>query len=66
MDSTLLIELVNAQLHAVARLLAVAGQRAGQVLDRANHDFVFAHALLISGQSGAAHGPSSQHEGCGG
>jgi hypothetical protein len=34
MDAALLVDLVHAQLHAVAHLLAEAGQRAGQVLDR--------------------------------
>ena len=46
-DGALLIEFVDTQLHTAARLLAIARQRAGQILDGANNDFVFAHALLL-------------------
>jgi hypothetical protein len=51
-DAALLVDLVHPQLHAVARLLAVAGQRAGQILDRADTDFVLADALLGCGRAG--------------
>ena len=40
--------------HAAARLLAEAGDRAGQILDRADHDLVLGHALLLRAGSGAA------------
>ena len=50
-DAALLVDLVHPQQHAVAHLLAEAGQRTGQVLDRAEHDLVLAHALVGSGPS---------------
>ena len=39
-DAALLVDLVDAHLHAGARLLAEARRRAGKVLDRADHDLV--------------------------
>jgi hypothetical protein len=44
-DAALLVELVHAQQHALAHLLAEARDRARQVLDRAEHDLVLADAL---------------------
>jgi hypothetical protein len=49
-DAALLVDLVHAQLQAVARCLAEWGHRAGQVLDRANDDLVLAHALRRLGE----------------
>ena len=46
MHAALLIGFVNSQLHAGARLFAIARQRARQVLDAANENLVFAHTLL--------------------
>jgi hypothetical protein len=44
-----LVDLIDAHLHAVAQRLAEAGQRARQVLDGADHDFVLADAHLLRG-----------------
>jgi hypothetical protein len=44
-----LVDLIDAHLHAEAQRLAEAGQRAGQVLDGADHDFVLADAHLLGG-----------------
>ena len=46
MHAALLIELVNAQLHAVACLLAKRRQRPRHVLNGANQDFGFGHTLI--------------------
>ena len=46
-QAALFVGFVDAQLHAVARLLAVAGKRARQILDRADNDFVLRHTLLL-------------------
>ena len=48
MNAALLIEFFNAQLHAVTRLFAVARERSGQVLNRADHDIGFANTLLLN------------------
>ena len=55
-DAALLVDLVDAQQHPGAGLLAEPGDRARQVLDRAEHDLVLADALglLRSGRSAAA------------
>jgi hypothetical protein len=45
--AALLVELIDAQVHAQADLLAVAGQRAGQVLDGADDDLVLGDALPL-------------------
>jgi hypothetical protein len=45
--AALLVELVGAQHHAEADLLAEAGDRAGEILDRAEHDLVLADALRL-------------------
>jgi len=54
MHAALLIDFVNAQLHAGTGLLAITCQRARQVLNTANENLVFGHALL--GQCGAGQG----------
>jgi chaperonin GroEL (HSP60 family) len=56
-DAALLVEFVDAQLHAVARLLAEARQRARQVLDGADADLVLAHALLLREQASRTPAP---------
>ena len=60
MDAALLVDLVDAQLHAVARLLAVAGQRAGQILDGAQRDLGLGNTLL-GPRTACHHGQAKRH-----
>ena len=58
-----LVGLFDGQLHAVADLLAVGGQRTRQVLDGAHGDLVLADALLLG--SGRAGGGEAERGGQG-
>ena len=53
MDATQFIDFFDGHLHAGARLLAVTRQRAGEVLDGANQNFVLDDALLGTDDTGA-------------
>ena len=66
-DAALLVDLVDAQHHAEPHLLAEAGDRPREVLDRADHDLVLADALLLGGDragGGEAEGGGQCREPC--
>ena len=46
-DAALIVDLVDPHLHAVAQRLAEAGQRARQILDGADDDFILGDAHLL-------------------
>jgi len=63
-DAALLVDLVDAQQHALPHGLAEGGHRARQVLDRADQDLVLADALLLclgaAGQDGKRRGSGDE------